>query len=89
MALGATARRVQWMVLRESLGMIGAGAAVGIVGALIAGRLLLRVVEGIEPGGALTYVVTLSVLIVAALVAGFVPARRASRIDPMRALRQD
>jgi predicted permease len=88
-ALGASARDVQWMVLRESLGMLAAGVAVGAAGALAAGRVLLRLVEGMQPSGLADFAVTLSVLLVAALFASFLPARRASRIDPMTALRQD
>ena len=89
MALGATAGDVQRMVLRESLGMIGVGVAIGLAGALAAGRVLQRLVEGMQPGGAVTFAVTLPVLVAAALFASFLPAVRASRIDPVRALRQE
>jgi len=89
MALGATPHGVQWMVLRESLGMLAAGVAVGVTGALAAARLLVRLVDGMQTGGPATFALTLSVLVAAALFASFLPARRASRIDPMRALRQE
>ncbi|HTQ57417.1 MAG TPA: ABC transporter permease [Bryobacteraceae bacterium] len=89
MALGATPRDVEWMVLRESLGMIAAGTAIGAAGALAAGRLLLRLVEGMRPNTPGAFAVSLAVLVVAALAAGMLPARHASRIDPMTALRQD
>ena len=89
MALGAGAREVVWMVLRGSLGMIFAGVVVGAAAAFGAGRVLERLVEGMQPGGAATFVVMIPVLVVAALVASFVPARRASRVDPVRALRQE
>jgi len=89
MAVGATAGDVILLILRQSMGMIFAGVGVGIAGALVAGRLLEKFVAGVkslEPG---TFVLMIFVLVLAALFASYVPARRASRIDPMRALRQD
>jgi ABC-type antimicrobial peptide transport system permease subunit len=89
MALGASAGDVLWLVLRQSLGMIFLGAGVGAVAAFAAGRLLERLVEGMRPMEPLTFAIMLAALAGAALVASFVPARRASRIEPMRALRQE
>lgn len=89
MALGASAGGVMWMVLRQSLGMIIAGAVVGISGAFAAGRVLERLVEGMRPMEPVTFALMVSVLVVAALAASFVPARRASRVDPMTTLRQE
>jgi predicted permease len=89
MALGASAWEVMWMVLRQSLGMIAVGVGVGIAGALAAGRVLERLVEGMRPTEPSTFGSMICVLVVAALFASFVPARRASRVDPMRALRQE
>jgi len=89
MALGARAWDVMWLVLRGSLGMIFVGVAVGTVGALAAGRVLERLVEGMQPGGASAFAVMVPVLVTAALIASFVPARRASRVDPVKALRQE
>ena len=89
MALGATARDVVRLVLRQSLGMIFLGVLAGTTAALAAGRVLERLVEGMQPTGPSTFAIMIPVLVVAALFASFVPARRASRIDPMRALRQD
>lgn len=89
MALGASAGDVLWLVLRQSLGMIFVGAGMGIVAALAAGRLLEKPVDGMRPMEPLTFAITISVLVAAALIASFVPARRASRIEPMRALRQE
>jgi predicted permease len=89
MALGANAREVMWMILRQSLAMILAGLGVGIAGAFAAGRLLVRLVEGVRSLEPLTFGIMIAVLIAAALVASFLPAHRASRIDPMRALRQE
>ena len=69
--------------------MILAGAAVGIAGALGAGRLMVRMVEGMQAVELPTILIPATFLIVAALFASFLPARRASRVDPMKALRQD
>jgi predicted permease len=88
MALGASAPRVMWMVLRQSLAMISAGIIIGAAGSWFATRSLVRLVEGIEAAEPGTFGIMISVLVIAALVASLLPARRASRIDPMRALRQ-
>jgi predicted permease len=88
-ALGASARDVMLLVLRQSLGMIGVGIGVGIVGAVAAGRLLAHLVDGMRPTGVSTFAVMIPLLVIAAMVASFVPARRASRLDPVEALRQD
>jgi ABC-type antimicrobial peptide transport system permease subunit len=68
--------------------MIFAGVGVGILAALAAGRILNRLVEGMRPADVSTFAITIPVLIIAALFASFVPARRASRVDPVSALRQ-
>ena len=89
MALGAGADDVMWLVLRQSLGMIFAGVGVGITAAWGAGRVMERLVEGMGPTGPSAFAIMIPVLVVAALFASFVPARRASRVDPMTALRQE
>jgi predicted permease len=89
MALGASASRVLWLVLRQSLGMILFGIGVGFVAASASARLLQNLVEGMRPVDAWTFAVTIPVLVLAALLASFLPARRASRVDPVRALRQE
>jgi ABC-type antimicrobial peptide transport system permease subunit len=89
MALGATAHDVVRLVLRQSLGMISLGIALGTCAALAAGHLLERLVEGMQPTEASSFALTIPILVTAALIASFVPARRASRVDPMKALRQD
>jgi len=89
MALGASAGEVMRLILRQSLIMIGIGVAIGISAAVAAAHLLVRLVEGMQPADTSTFAITIPVLVAAALFASFVPARRASRIDPMRALRQD
>jgi predicted permease len=89
MALGARPADVMWLVLRQSLGMIFIGVGVGVLGALAAGSLLRHSVEGMQPADPSAFAIMIPVLIFAALFASFVPARRASRVDPMTALRQE
>jgi predicted permease len=89
MALGATAPQVMWMVLRQSLKMIAAGIIVGVGGSWLATRSLVRLVEGVRSADPSTFAAMIAVLVLAALFASFLPARRASRIDPIRALRQE
>ena len=88
-ALGASAGDVMRLVLRQSLGMIFAGVGVGILAALAAGRLLVHLVDGMRPTEPSTFAIMIPILVAAALFASFLPARRASRIDPMSALRQE
>jgi predicted permease len=89
LALGASAGEVMWLVLRQSLGMILLGAGGGAAAAWVAGRILYRLVEGMRPGDPSTFAITIGILVAAALFASFLPARRASRVDPVRALRQE
>jgi len=89
MALGANSGDVMRQVLRQSLGMIIVGIALGTAAALAAVRLLEHLVPGVRSTDPVAFATMILVLVVAALAASFVPARRASRIDPMAALRQE
>ena len=89
MALGATAGDVTRLVLRQSLSMIFAGVCLGTAASLAAGRLLERLVAGTRPTEPMTFTAMIFVLVIAALFASFLPARRASQVDPMKALRQE
>ena len=89
MALGASPSEVIWLVLRQSLVMILLGVGIGATASLATGRLLERLVEGMLPTSLLTLASTISLLVLAAMLASLVPARYASRIDPMNALRQE
>jgi predicted permease len=88
-ALGASAGEVVCLVLRQSLGMMLVGVGVGVVAASAAGRLLMHLVDGMRSAEPLAYAVMIPVLVAAALFASFVPARRASRVDPLVALRYE
>ena len=89
MALGATAHNVMGLVLRQSVGMIAVGAIAGIVAAIAAARLLEHQVPGVRSTDPVAFVTMIAVLVFAALLASLVPARRAGRVDPMTALRQE
>lgn len=89
MALGASPAAVMWLVLRQSLGIILLGIGIGTTFALATGRVMERLVEGMQPISLLTFAITIPFLVLAAMFASFLPARRASQVDPMNALRQE
>jgi predicted permease len=89
MALGANARGVQGIFVRQALLPVGVGAVLGLAAAAATTRLmssLLFGVKALDPG---TYAVVIAVVGTAALVAAYLPARRATRIEPLAALRAD
>ena len=88
MALGASPRRVRWRVLGGGLKLVMLGVAIGTAVALAATRPLAAMLAGLSPSDPVTYVVTALVLATVGLGASFLPARRATRVDPMAALRQ-
>lgn len=89
MALGATPGEVQLDVIRRTLRLTLAGIAVGLVLCFAVTRLIASLLFGVSPADPVTFAVTVIVLALVALVAGYLPARRASRIDPMTALRAE
>jgi predicted permease len=89
MAMGASPSDVARLILRQSLGMIFLGLGIGIAAAVAGGRVLQRLVEGMQPTVWSTFMIMIPFLVLAAMLASLVPARRASRVDPMNALRQD
>jgi putative ABC transport system permease protein len=89
MALGAQTRDVVRMVLRQGLMLTAMGLAMGLVGAYFLTQLLTKLLYGIGSTDPLTFAITSVILTGVALAACFVPARRASRTDPMIALRRD
>jgi putative ABC transport system permease protein len=88
-ALGADAGRVRRMVIGEGLRLIGVAVAIGLVASLGAARLLRSQLYGVAPHDVVTFVVVSVALAGVALVACYLPARRASRVDPMVALRSE
>ncbi|HVN06043.1 MAG TPA: ABC transporter permease [Bryobacteraceae bacterium] len=89
MALGARPADVLGGILRESLMLVAAGFLVAIPAALVCGRLVATQLYGVAPGDFQTIAMVAGALLVTALAAGFVPARRAARLDPMAALRSE
>ena len=89
MALGAQSRDMLALVMSESMALVATGIALGIAGALAAGRLVSSLLFGLEAADTLSLVAAIGMMVVTAAVAGYVPARRAARIDPMIALRRE
>ncbi|MGO8818353.1 MAG: ABC transporter permease [Terriglobia bacterium] len=89
MALGAERSGVLWMVMRESLTLVLVGVAIGIAGALAAGRLISIVLYDTKATDPLTITASALVMIAVAALAGYLPARRAAKVDPMVALRYE
>ncbi len=88
-ALGAGQAQVRWMVLRNGMVLAMTGLAIGLMGGAWASRLLEAFLFEVEPGDPLTYAGVSLLLMVVAFVACYVPARRASRVDPLVAIRAD
>jgi predicted lysophospholipase L1 biosynthesis ABC-type transport system permease subunit len=89
MALGAQAATVLWLVLRDALLMVGVGSAVGIPAALGLSRFTGSILYGITPADPASFALATAVLLGVAAVASLLPAQRATRIDPIAALRYE
>jgi predicted permease len=89
MALGASRGRVQRAVLGRTLKLVGVGLAVGLMASLLAARGIASLLYGTQPTDWMTYVGMAMLLLAVAAVAGYVPAWRASRVNPLVALRMN
>ena len=89
MALGAKGGNIAWMVLRETLYLALAGLVIGVPAALIGARLISAQLFGVKPTDPMTLIAAAVVLTIVALLAGYLPARRASRVNPLTALRYE
>ena len=89
MALGARGRDVQWLVLRRGAVVILIGAVIGAAGSYAVGKLLISLIPSLPTRDPITLVIMGFVLIVVALVACYLPARRATKVDPLVALRYE
>jgi ABC-type antimicrobial peptide transport system permease subunit len=89
MSLGASSRQVTTLVLRQALTWAALGLALGVGGALAAGRLLRTLLYGITPTDAPTWIGVSTVFLAAVVAAAWGPARRATRVDPVECLRAE
>jgi predicted permease len=89
MALGAQSAAVRWMIVREATVTVVAGTIAGLIGTLGAERLVRNHLFGVQPHDPITLASAMALLLAMALVAAYLPARRASRIDPLTALRYE
>ena len=89
MALGAPGAKVLWLVLREALILVVIGIALGLAAALLTTKTAETLLFGLKPNDPLTIALASLVLLAVAVFAGYIPARRASRVDPMTALREE
>ena len=89
MALGAQVRDVLKLVLRSAMSLVLIGAVLGLAGAYAATRVMSSLLFGVTPTDRATFIAVPLVLLVVALMASLVPARRATKVDPLVALRYE
>ena len=89
MALGAERRDISWMVLKESLLLVALGLAVGLPASWGAAKLISNQLFGLKPSDPLTMLAAVVLMTLVAALAGYLPARRASRVNPLVALRYE
>ncbi len=89
MSLGASRAQVLALVLRQGLTLAAIGLAVGLIGAILLSRLMTGLLYGVQPTDPVTYVGVGALLLLVAVAAAYVPARRATRVDPIVALRYE
>jgi predicted lysophospholipase L1 biosynthesis ABC-type transport system permease subunit len=88
-AIGARPGAVEWMIVKESLVLLACGIALGIPASMMITRLVSSLLFGLSPRDPLTILAALTVLTMATIAAAYVPAKRAARIDPILALREE
>jgi putative ABC transport system permease protein len=88
-ALGANPRDVMKLVVRQGMALVLVGVAVGVIASLGLARLIDTLLVDVRPTDPLTFSISGLLLVVVALLACWIPARRAARVDPMVALRQE
>jgi ABC-type antimicrobial peptide transport system permease subunit len=89
LALGAGRRQIVVMMLRQGMRLLVIGLAVGIAGGLVSSRVVRSLLFEVSPTDPLTYFAVAALLAIAAAVACWIPARRASRVDPIITLRAE
>jgi predicted permease len=89
MALGAERSNVRWLVMREILLLVAIGVAIGVPVTLAGSRLISNMLFGVPATDSMSLIASVAVLLAVGLLAGYLPARRASQVDPMLALRYE
>ena len=89
LAMGASRRDVLAMVLRRASWLTGIGVSLGLVSAFILARLVANLLRGVRPDDPVVFTVVTTTIVIAALGSSLIPARRATRVDPMQALRAE
>jgi ABC-type antimicrobial peptide transport system permease subunit len=89
MALGAPRQSVVWLMLRDVVMLLALGMAAGLAASLAAGRLVTSLLFGVQPRDPMQLAGAAAILAAATALAAYVPARRAARLDPMAALREE
>jgi putative ABC transport system permease protein len=89
MALGATGQNVMRLVLRQGIVLAIVGAAAGLAISFVLSRLIVSLLFEVKPTDLTTFAIATSVLFVSALLASYLPARRATKVDPLIALRYE
>jgi len=88
-ALGAQMRDVLSLMLRKAMSLVLVGTAIGLVGAYVVTRVMSNLLFGVTPTDLATFIAVPAVLLLVALVACLIPARRATKVDPLVALRYE
>jgi ABC-type antimicrobial peptide transport system permease subunit len=89
MALGAQRRDVFWLVLREALLLVGAGVVLGLPVIVGVTRLAASLLFGLTPTDPISLIFAVLLMLAVAMLAGYLPSRRATRVDPLVALRYE
>jgi putative ABC transport system permease protein len=89
LAMGASRRDVLAMILRRASVLTGIGVSLGLISAFVLARLLANLLRGVRPDDPIVFTVITVTILLTALGSSLVPARRASRVDPMQALRAE
>jgi ABC-type antimicrobial peptide transport system permease subunit len=89
MALGAQLRQVRHLILRQGMMLAGSGLILGLAVVFVLARFLTSMLYGVSPSDPVTFVGVSFLLAMVALLACYLPARRAARIDPMIAIREE
>jgi ABC-type antimicrobial peptide transport system permease subunit len=89
MALGAGRLTILRMVMNEALLLVSIGLMLGLAAAVSVGNLAAKLLFGVQLGDAMTFASATLILILVAIAAGYVPARRATRVEPVTALRNE